>query len=215
MIKPLYVTVVTMFFSLATLAQPKAIEGVAEIQGKNVAAAVIEFPYPPETVETALAEKLAERGFKANKAKDYQLYRSVPVGSGKNIFDVYIKTERKSRKQKDASVVYIVLAKPNEMVSARSAGDRHGVGDGKEFLNDFTPYLEDFNLKLEIMAQEDNIRKLEKKYSDLLSDSTDLSRKKLQLEEKIMLNSTSLQQQAAELEKQRVALEAAKSRRKS
>lgn len=213
--KPLYATVVTMFLCFAALAQPKAIEGMAEIQGKKVPAAVIEFPYPPETVETALADKLAEKGFKANKAKDYQLFRSVPIGSGKSIFDMYVKTERKSRKQKDASVVYIVLAKPNEMVSASTPGDRHGVGDGKEFLNDFTPYLEDFNLKLEIMAQEDNIRKLEKKYSELLSDSTDLSRKKLQLEEKILLNSTTLQQQAAELEKQRIALEAAKSRRKS
>ena len=201
MMKPLYAILVTTFLCTTSLAQPKAIEGVAEIQGKKVPAAVIEFPYPPETVETALTDKLAEKGFKANKAKDYQLFRSVPVGSGRNIFDMYVKTERKSRKQKDASVVYIVLAKPNEMVSARTPGDRHGVGDGKEFLNDFTPYLEDFNLKLEIMAQEDNIRKLEKKYSELLTDSTDLSRRKLQLEEKILQNSTSLQQQAVELEK--------------
>jgi hypothetical protein len=58
------------------------------------------------------------------------------------------------------------------------------------------------------------IKKAEKKYNSLLSDSTDLYKKKQQLEEKITENSQSLQSQQAELEKERLALEAIRQRKK-
>ncbi|MBZ5858494.1 hypothetical protein [Flavihumibacter profundi] len=201
-------------FSIAALAQPKAVEGMAEFQGKKVPAAVLELPYPTSTVDDAIVNHFAEKGYKASKAKDYQVFRSVGVGRSKTPYDVYVKSERKSRREKESSVVYIVLAKPNEVLSSGGAADKSSVNDGKEFLNDFTPYLEDFNLGLEIAAQEDIIKKLEKKQTTLLSDSTDLNNRKLQLDQKILENSTALQQQQAEIEKQRLALEATKKRRR-
>jgi hypothetical protein len=209
-----YCLVPMLAFSLILSAQPKAIEGRTEFQGKQVPAAVLELPYPPEIVETAVNDHFAKKGFKASKAKDFELYRSVPIGSAKTIFDVYVKTERKSRKEKESSVLYFVLARPNEMLSSRTSDDKPGINEGKEFLNDFTPYLETFNLNLEIIAQEEAIKKLEKKQTSLLSDSTDLYRKKTQLDEKISENSIAIQQQQAEIEKQRMALEAIRSRKK-
>ncbi len=203
-----------LFMVAGLQAQPKAVEGTASFQGKKVPAAVLELPYPPETVEAAVEDHFAKKGFKSNKAKDYQLFRGVPMGGSRDKFDVYVKTERKSRKEKESSTLYFVLTRPSEPMSARDLSDKMGVPEAKDFLNDFTPYLEDFNLRLEVAAQEENIKKLEKKQAGLLSDSTDLAKKKAQLDEKILQNSTALQEQLAELEKQRQVLEATRARRK-
>jgi hypothetical protein len=109
----------------------------------------------------------------------------------------------------------MVVTKPNEVITAKASGDQHGVEDAREFLNNLVPDVEEHQLKLDILAQEELIKKAEKKYNSLLSDSTDLAKRKLQLEEKITENSTALQAQQAELEKERLALEAVRSRRKA
>lgn len=203
-----------LFGTVTAFAQPKAMEGVASFQGKKVPSAVLEIPYSQEIVEAAVEEHFSKKGFKAAKAKDYQLFRGVPVGSSSETFDVYVKTERKSRREKEASIVYFVLGRPNEVISSRTADDRHGLTEAKEFLNDFTPHLEDYNLRLEIAAAEEALKKMEKKQTGLLSDSTDLAKKKQQLDEKILQNSTAMQAQLAEIEKQRLTLEATKARKK-
>ena len=189
--------------SYSAYCQPRAVEGVAEFQGKKVPAAVMELPYSPDKVEAAISEKLTARGHKPTKAKDYLLYRSVSVGHEKATYDLYIKTERKSRKDKESSIVYVVMVRPNEAASADAVVGGSAVVVGKDFLTDYHGYVEDYNLGLEIADQEDVIRKLEKKQNGLLNDSTDLAQKLLTLNEKMIANSNDLGLQRTELEKQR------------
>ncbi|MFT4025125.1 MAG: hypothetical protein QM664_15225, partial [Flavihumibacter sp.] len=196
------------------MAQPKAMEGVASIQGKKLPAAVLEIPYSSETVEGAVEEYFAGKGFKAAKSRDYQLFRNVPMGDGGENFDVYVKAERKSRREKESSVIYFVMGHPNEILGNRAAGERYGVEEARAFLDDFTPQLEDYNIRQEIIAAEEDLKKMEKKQAGLLSDSTDLAKRKQQLEDKIQQNGTALRSQAAEVEKQKTLLEATKARRK-
>lgn len=204
------------FFLYASsgLAQPKAMEGVASIQSKKLPAAVMETPYSSDAVEAAVEEYFAGKGFKAVKSRDYQLFRGVPMGNSGGTFDVYVKAERKSRKEKESSVVYFVTGRPNEVLSNRAADDRYGVDESRDFLNEFTPYLEDYSIRQEIAAVDEALKKMEKKHSGLLSDSTDLAKRKQQVEEKIQQNSAALRSQVAEIEKQRNLLEATKARRK-
>lgn len=198
--------------SILGFGQAKAVQGIAEYQKSKLPAAVIELPYAPSTVEASIDEHFSKKGHKSASSKDYKVFRNVQV-AGADHFDAYIKIERKSRKEKEASVVYMVVTKPNELITAKSSGDQLGVSDAREFLNNLVPDVEEHQLKLDILAQEEVIKKTEKKYNSLLSDSTDLAKRKLQLEEKITENSTALQNQQAELEKERLALEAVKSRK--
>lgn len=195
--------------------QSRSVEGVAEFQGKKVPAAVIEFPYSQDKVEDAIAEKMATKGHKPTKAKDYKLYRSVSVGSEKKPYDVYVKTERKSRREKESSVVYIVLVQPNEPGSHEATGSAAAVIAGKEFLNDYSEHVVEYNFQLEIIEQENVVKKLEKKQTSLRSDSTDLVAKSKLLDEKILENSNDLLKQRGEIEKQRLTLEAIKARKKN
>lgn len=205
---------VLLVTAVAASAQPRAMEGVAAIQGKKLPAAVLEIPYSTEIVESAVEEYFAKKGYKATKSRDYQLFRNVSAGSSNTGFDVYVKADRKSRKEKESSVVYFVMGRPNEVLSSRTVGDNFGVEEARDLLNDFIPHLEDYNLRQEIAEAEESLKKMEKKQAGLLSDSTDLAKRRLQLDEKIQQNSTAMQTQAAEIEKQRLLLEATRGRRK-
>ena len=189
------------------------LEGIAEFQKKNMPAAVLELPYPPDVVEKALEEKFKTSGYKPSKSKDFQLYRSVQLGNSGALYDVYVKVDRKSRKEKAASLVQMIMAKPNEMLSSRSADDRTGIEDGKTYLEGVTPFVADYNLNLEILAQQEVITKMEKKHTSLLDEGSDLSKKKSQIEGKIVENANAVRQQVLDLEKARQALEAIKARK--
>ncbi len=202
-----------LFISVMSMAQAKSVQGIAEYQKSKLPAAVIELPYSPSTIEAAMDEHFSKKGHKAANSKDYKVFRNVDIG-GSDRYDAYVKVERKSRKEKEAAVVYMVVTKPNELITAKAGSDHAGVSEAREFLNNLVPDVEEHQLKLDILAQEDVIKKAEKKYNSLLSDSTDLYKKKQQLEEKITENSQSLQSQQAELEKERLALEAIRQRKK-
>ncbi len=199
--------------SLLSFGQARSVQGIAEYQKSKLPAAVIELPYAPSTIEAAVEEHFSKKGQKSSNSKDYKVYRNVDIGGGDR-YDAYVKVERKSRKEKEAAVVYMVVTRPNELITAKSGSDQAGVSEAREFLNNLVPDVEEYQLNLDIAAQEEQIRKVEKKYNSLLSDSTDLYKRKAQLEEKIVENSQSLQAQQAELEKERQALEAIRKRRK-
>ena len=204
---------VVILMAMFTYAQPVAMDGIAEYQKKKMPAAVIELPYAAEIVEKAIEEKFAARGFKGTKMKDYQMYRKVTLGPDNNLYDVYVKAERRSRKEKESSIVYVVLARSNELLTSRTADDRHGTSDGKHFLNEFTPYLEAYNLNLEIKAQDEQIRKIEKKHEGLLREGENLRKRKQKLEEEILENENAVKQQVDTLGKMREVFEALKARR--
>lgn len=189
-------------------------EGIAEYQKKNMPAAVLELPYPPDVVEKAIEEKFKTMGIKPSRAKDYQLYRNVPLGNDGNVYDVYVKVDRKSRKEKDASLIQMIMAKPNEMLTSRAADERTGIEDGKTYLAGLTPFVADYNLNLEILAQQEILTKMEKKHANLLDEGADLAKKKIQIEEKIAENANAVKQHALELEKARQELDAIRSRKR-
>ncbi len=211
--------ILTLAILLATVAtasaQPMAMDGVAEYQKKKMPASVIELPYSPEVVEKAIADKFAAQGIKPVKMRDYQLYRNVPMGSLATNYDVYVKTERKSRKEKDASVVTMVLLRPNEMIENRRADDNHGNADGRQFLNDFTPHMVEYNLSLEVIAQEEHIRKLEKKHEGMIKDGATLRKRREKLDQEILENENNIKNSILTIEKQKVALDALRTRQKN
>lgn len=201
-----------VFAAFMGAAQTKSMKGIAEYQKAKLPAAVIELPYAPSTVEATFNEHFSKKGQKASSSKDYQVYRGVSLGNER--YDAYVKVERKSRREKEAAVVYMVVTKPNELITAKAGNDHNGVEHAQQFLDQLVPEVEAYQLKLDIAAQEEVIKKEEKKYASLISDSTDLAKRKLQLEEKIQQSSAALQAQQAAMEKERQALEAIRSRKK-
>ena len=71
--------------------------------------------------------------------------------------DYIIKVERKSRKDKDATTVYLLINKDGE--NAMKDFSSTEIRRAKDFLNSLMPDVEAANLELQIRAQEELISK--------------------------------------------------------
>jgi hypothetical protein len=204
----------SLLFS-ATVFSQTASEGKVEHTKGNKAVALIELPYPEDEVDQMLSDEMASRGVKGDKAKGFQVYRNVRLhDKDEDLNDMHFKVERKSRKEKDITMVYLLIGKPSENVGLRSATDYHKIEEAKAFLNTLVPRMEAHHLEVQIREQEALVIKAEKKFQSLVEDSVSYVDKIKSLEQKMDTNRTDRASQDVEVKKQRQTLEAMRSRRK-
>ncbi|MBC7848506.1 MAG: hypothetical protein H7Y31_02160 [Chitinophagaceae bacterium] len=193
----------------------QAYEAKAEHQRKQHVAAVLELPYPPEVVEEAIKDYMAKKGYKISSSKGTYSFKGVKMDDrDTSNKDVHFQVERKSRKEKDVSLVHLIVSKANESLSDRVPEDRTGIEDGKAFLNRMTPAFEAYNLEAEIENQDKNIKKAEKKLDNLIDDQRDLERKIKNLEDKLAENKKAQVAQQAEIGNQKTIFDGLKGKRK-
>lgn len=206
------VTLLTVFSSIMVFAQ--SYEGTIEYQKKDQKAMVIDFPYSPSVVEDAIVMKMEKLGYKKKESKGFLVYKNAIISDiSSEPADYMIKVERKSRREKDESVVYIVMNKGEENLIARS--DALINSSVKTFLNDMTPHVEAHNLEVEIKKQEDVVAKAEKKLKNLVEDKETMEKKIKKLQDDLKENAKDQEAQAKEIEAQKLALEAMAGKRKS
>lgn len=203
------------FFINYSFAQ-EIVEGKVDYQKKEQAALMVELPYPPGVVEDAIKDYLNKRGLKSTSSKGYQLFKGTRLDSLSGMDnDLYFKVERKSRKEKDASVVYMFVTKPNENPTERLPAETSGLSSARSFLNSLIPTVDAHNLEVEISGQEGEIKKAEKKLDNLVDDGNDMQKRLKKLQDNIEDNKKDQEKQRLEIEKQRVILENMRGKRKS
>lgn len=212
--KSLHLLVAIIAIHLSAFAQPSATEGKVEFQKGDKPAAVIEIPYSPDIVEAAIKDNLSRKGIKEDRTKGFQVFRGAKIGGDSELTDLYFKVERKSRKDKDISIIYLIAGRPNENIALRTADDSYKVTDGKAFLNDLIPAIEAHNLEVMIGEQDETVKKSEKKLRNLEDDQKDLEKKIRNLEEKLAQNKKDQETQNADISKQQEIRDAMQSRRK-
>ncbi len=158
-------------------------EATIQYDKKKQQAIAIDFVYQPQAVENAIVQKLAKMGYKPKEEKGI-LNRDKGFLVFKNIFitdilsdrmDYLIKVERKSRKETDESIMYLVMLKDDK--NALGMMDAADAGRAKSFLNNLLPEVEAADLELQIIAQQEVVAKAEKKLRDLKEEQTSLERK--------------------------------------
>ena len=170
----------------AAFAQTDPIEGTIEYQKGVKRAAVIELPFAPVIVEGALKQHLAKSGVKEERLKGMQVFKNARLTpTDGEAADLYFKVEKKSRRDDNTSVVYLIMGRPNENVALRTADDAYRIQDAKAFLGKFRPQAESFELERNMTRNEDNIKKSEKRMNDLQDDRKKLE-KKIQEQEQEM-----------------------------
>jgi hypothetical protein len=206
----LFIAAFTIQFALAQAAY----EGKVEYGKKDQETFAIEFPYSPKVVEDALLEKMAAMGFKAKESKGFRNFKNTILSKiSAESMDYIFRVERKSRKEKDDAVVYMLIYKADANIVPVMDGTVKDAA--KAFLNDMIPYITAYNLEVQIKEQDDVIAKAIKKQGNLEDDLSDLEKKKKKLEENIEQNKKDQEKQKAEIEKQRQVLDAMKMKRKS
>jgi hypothetical protein len=168
-------------FNMVMLAQ--AYEGTIEYSKKKHDAFIIDYAFPPEAAENAIVAKLEKMGYKAkdekgifNKDKGFKIYKSAFLNEINTApLDYLFKVERKSRKDKDEAVIYLIIQKDGSNI--KSVMSQEDVNNAKMFLNNLRPNIEAANLELKIKAQEEVVAKAEKKLNNLKSEQADLEKK--------------------------------------
>ncbi len=127
--------------------------------------------------------------------------------------DYIVKVERKSRREKDESVLYMILSKDGN--NAMSRLNSATVGKARSFLNDLLPHVEAFDLELQIKEQENTVAKAEKKLKDLKDDQESMEKKIKNLEDDLKKNAKDQDDTQKDIENQKVALEALRGKRKN
>ena len=148
-----------------------------------------------------------------NKNKGFIVFKNAFITDiSENSMDYIIKVERKSRKDKDETTLYLIMNKDG--TNAMPAMDAYNVGKAKSFLNNLLPEIEEANLELQIKDQEDAVAKAEKKYKGLQDDQQSLEKKIKGLQADLEKNIKDLENQQKEIENQKMVLEEKKGKRR-
>ena len=176
--KILFLFICTAFiFSTSSFSQ--SYESSIIYNKKKQRTIAIDYAYPQEAVQNAIVQKLEKSGNSGkeqkglfNKDKGFIVFEDAYVTDiSDDRMDYILKIERKSRKDKDETTLYLILNKANE--DAIPAMDAYSIGKAKSFLNNLLPEIEDANLELQIKEQEDAVGKADKKFKNLKKRSGD------------------------------------------
>lgn len=203
---------------IAGVAFGQAHEGSVELQKSDQPAAVIELPYPPGIVSAALNDYLSKKGkLRADDLKGFTTFRNTqPIVSDSMNADLYLKVERKSRSEKETSIISLLLTEPTESVATNPAKLRYlNMEQAKAYLNDLAFAVQAYNLELQIKEQNEALTRAESKYKSLADEGADLEKKRTSLEKKIQDNKQEQQTQMVEIENQKQKLASWVAQRKS
>ena len=210
---------IILFLSIllvSALVYGQAYEGTVEYQNQQQPAAIIELPYPPSVVNAAMDSYLSKKGkSRGSDIKGFNTFRNTQALQNDSVnADLYFKTERKSRKEKEVTMVSL-LVKPVEQPT--NGGNLHylDMNDAKDYLNGLAVAIDAYNLELTIKDQNHAVIIAETKYKILTSEGSDLENKRSAIEKKIADNKNDQQQQLKEIENQKQKLTQWVSQRKS
>ncbi|NJO25637.1 MAG: hypothetical protein HC867_07580 [Bacteroidia bacterium] len=155
----------------------KSYEGTVEFQKTKQPATIIEFPFSPSVTEEAIKNHFSGMGIKVKEYKGFMLAKGVKLSSSDADFkDIYYKVERKSRKERDISLVYVITANPEENIGTKtSAGGGTALftiaAGAAGFVEGLGPHVNAYNHELKIQEQEEGVKKAERKYKNLVERS--------------------------------------------
>lgn len=202
------------FTCLYFLAHSQAITSKVSYLKADRLAVTNELPFAEKTVMGAIDQKMGKMGYKGKDAKGFVLYKSVSIPElGKVDYDLYFAAERKSRKQKDNSTLTLLISKGNENFITMD-GDAALIVKAMKYVDSLMPDISAFDLELRITEQEEEVKKSEKKHSNLVDDAVSLEKKRKSIEHDIEENKKNQEKQLADIETQKQILETLKASRK-
>ncbi len=189
--------------------------GELEWQKKKIPAVLTEVPQSASITEDAIKQKLSQLGYNGKETKGVYVFKAIRIPEiSDETFDVLLSIERKSRKEKDASIVYFAVSRGYENY-VKADDDPVLVSKIKQYCLNFLPWAEAQALEVDIKNQEDKVKSSEKKLQDYQDDSESLQKKLKKLQDDIEENKKNIEKQKADVENQRKALEILKGKRKS
>jgi hypothetical protein len=175
---------------------------------------MIELPYNQDVSEGFIIANLKKTGYdaetkgklfwKQNKLNGFYVFKDVRLEGTAESVDLYFKVESKGKKQKDQSIIYLLMGKSDGTFISSTEETTYAAG--KKFLNNFPVQSEAYKLDLDIKAQEDAVKTAEKKYDKLKDEEKSLSKKIEQLQDDLKNNRQDQENQQKTIDNERTKL---------
>lgn len=186
----------------------------AEYNGQKYPCYIMEYNLPPEETKAAFVNKLKSEGYNPDKSKGYVVYRNTRLKDldPNEPQDVLLKFERKSRKEKDKSIVTLITAKSGSIPEEKAKGAKTAAAiepsaKSVTFLNSFQSNINLSAYNLAVSNQQDVVDKAEKKLKNLQDDQSKMEKKIKNLQDDLAKNKKDQQNQIEEIAKQKSVLE--------
>ena len=204
----------SLFISVSFVNAQSPMKTTAEYNGQKYPCYLIEYNLPPEEAENVIKEKLRAQGYNASKSKGYLVYRNVKLNDldSDNAQDILFNVERKSRKEKDKSIVTMITAKagliPEDKVKgSKMVADIEPSSNSVSFINSFQSAVDLQAYQLAVSTQEDEVAKAEKKLKNLQDDQIKLEKKIKDYQSDLEVNKKDQEKQVGEIANQKSILE--------
>jgi len=174
----------------------------------------IEIPYNEKITIKSMTDKMEKKGYRGKENKGYMVFKGVVMDElGPGYYDLHFKAERRSRKEKDASILTMMISSGNDHFIGDST-DARLISRARAWLDNHTADAEAYDLELQITEQELIMSKADNKLNNLVSDHQSLLKKKEKLEKEIEDNIQKQADQKTTIEKERQILNKLKTKRK-
>jgi hypothetical protein len=208
--------ILSFIFSVALFAASSAQSrtSTVEYQKINRQSVVNEIPFPEKTIRNAIDNKMEQMGYKGKDSKGFAVYKGVRLPDlGNDSYDLYFMADRKSRKEKENSTLTLMISKGFDNFASDSSDSRL-MQNAKGYMDSIINMIAAYDLEQQIIAQEDAVKKADKKYTNLIDDGQSLEKKRKNIEQDIADNKKNQTSQQAEIEKQKQILETLRGKRK-
>jgi hypothetical protein len=191
---------------------PQARNATTTYQKVKQSAVEVELPFPENMVTRAVEDKLQKAGYKGKDTKGFITYKGVRMAElGPDAYDLYFKTDRKSRKEIDATLLTMLVSSGYEKFYDSDSPVMLGA---KNFLDSQLVMVEAYDLEVQVTEQETEIKKADKKMASLVEEAEDLQKKKKKLEKEIEENLLAQENQKKQAATQGQILNTLKTKRK-
>ncbi|TDH20873.1 hypothetical protein EXU57_21000 [Segetibacter sp. 3557_3] len=209
--KKVYSLLCLLLICLAATSQ--SYTGQTKINKISKMAIINELPFNADVTEDAIKKRMSQLGLSAKKDNGYLVFKNVSLPElGPATYNLYFKSERKSKKEDESALLYMLISDSYDSFISESS-DPELISNGKRFLNTFNTPAAGIAIENDIRTQEEGLKKAEKRYNNAVDEGRSLEEKRRKIDRDIEENRKDQEQKKVELERQRQAFEAARSKR--
>lgn len=208
-----------LLYAVCFAASAQSVTTTVKFNKADRPALMLYLPYNEEVAEGAIVSKLKEIGFepekkgslfwKQDKVDGFYAYKGVVLkdaGGQNQLVDLYFKIDRRGNKRDNQSVVYLLTSKGSEnFITSTSDAVTHAAS--QNFLNGFVTHTATHKHDLDVTAQEEAVKRAEKKMTDLTDEEKDLTKKLTKLQDDLAKNKQAQTNQQAVVEGERKRLD--------
>lgn len=175
---------------------------------------MLELPYNTDVSEGFIIDNLKKTGYdpetkgklfwKQNKLNGFYIFKDVHLEGAKDLVDLYFKVDQKSKREKNTSIIYLLVGKQESFLSS---SDEDTYNAARKFLNGFIDKSAAYKLDLDIKNQENVVKDAEKKFDKLRDDEKDINKKIDQLQKDLRKNQEDQKNQQQTIENEKKKLE--------